>query len=173
MTSFFATHKQKLGIGAVVVVIFLVVAIIPIVIVTTSKDSKVETTKAPITTTIASQSTRPTKLPYNPDNIPEDEKSRINCFLEEESRFETLTKYQCEEVRGCIYQPSKYDRVPTCFYNRTNLGYELVSQQNGQNSDEFLLKKSDRVKAPYLETIENLKLTVEYLQENVLHLKVS
>lgn len=175
-SGFVSKYKQQLGIGLIVFIVVIVVAIIPVVIVTTTPKNK-STTTSPTTslssTTLPATTPATTKKPYNPSVLTDEQKSRINCFLEEESRFEKLTKYQCEVVRGCIYEPSDYERVPFCFYDRKKLGYELVKQSvNDKNTEVYDLKRSNLVKAPYLEEIKNLKLKVEYLGENVVHVKV-
>ena len=106
------------------------------------------------------------KKPYDPSKLSEDEKSRVNCFLEEESRFEHLSQYKCES-RGCIYRPSDYERVPTCFFN-SSAGYLL----DEQTADGFVLIRDANVQAPFLRAIEKLNLTVEYLGNQIIHVKV-
>ena len=96
--------KQKLVLGIIFLVSLVVVIIVPVIIVSTSKKSS---TDAPTSTVMSSV----TKKPYNPDQLSDEEKSRINCFLEEQSQFEILTEYQCVTVRGCIYKPSQFDKV--------------------------------------------------------------
>ncbi len=118
------------------------------------------------------------KKPYDPSKLTDDEKSRINCFLEEESKFENLTRYSCEE-RGCIYNPSRYERVPTCYFNRTNLGYFLDSQaspDNSTNTTHYQLRLNPTVKQPYLGAVHNLNLAVEYLDyagSTIVHVKIT
>jgi hypothetical protein len=158
--------KKILSIGFLSLIVVIIVVIIPVIIGVTGKpkDFPKTTTKAP---------TSPTKKPFNPDVLSFEQKSRINCFLEEESRFENLTKYQCETVRGCIYDPSEYDRVPNCYFNREKLGYELDQVvDESDTKSEYILKRSTNVQAPYLEEIQNLRLVVEYLENNIVHVKV-
>jgi hypothetical protein len=92
-------NKTKLSLGVIFITALAVVIIVPVVIVTTSGKANAPTT------------TDPVKKPYDLSKLTEDEKSRINCFLEEHSRFENLTEYQCVNVRGCIYKPSEYEKV--------------------------------------------------------------
>lgn len=143
-------NKRLLTIGTITFVIVIsLIIIIPIVIVTTGSDKPAG------------------KKPFDPTQLNNDEKSRINCFLEEESEFENLTQYLCEE-RGCTYKPSEFERVPTCFFNRTNIGYLLESQQK----NEYKLKRDRKAKLPYIGSIENLNLDIEYLGDSIVHVKV-
>ncbi len=119
------------------------------------------------------------KRPYDPTKLNDEEKSRINCFLEEESKFEKLSKYSCEE-RGCIYNPSLYERVPACYFNRTNLGYLLESSaspdDNLKNIHYHRLKLNQHTKQPYLGASQNLNLIVEYLDHpdsTIIHVKIT
>ena len=109
------------------------------------------------------------KKPFDPNSLPSDEKARINCFLEEESKFENLTQYACEQ-RGCIFKPSEYERVPTCFFDMKKLGYLLASQQ--PDIGEYNLKLKQNAKLPYISAIQNLRLSVEYLGNSIVHVKV-
>lgn len=149
--------------------IAVVAIVLPVTLVLTrnSPECEIVTTTVPTTT---QNPIVPTKKPYDPSALSEQDKSRIDCFLEAESRFENLTKFQCEEVRGCIYSPLGYERVPDCFFNRTKLGY--TAESINQEKEEYFLKKSPLVKSPYLEEIKNLKLTVEYLGQNLVHVKI-
>ena len=98
-------NKTKLGLGLGFLFALIVVILIPIIIVTTGSSEKAnaDATTSPTSTV--------SKKPYDPNKLTDEEKSRINCFLEEHSRFEVLTEYQCVNVRGCIYKPSEYDKV--------------------------------------------------------------
>jgi hypothetical protein len=93
-------NKTKLSLGVIFITALAVVIIVPVVIVTTSGKANTPTT-----------TTDPVKKPYDLSKLTEEEKSRINCFLEEHSRFENLTEYQCVNIRGCIYKPSEYEKV--------------------------------------------------------------
>ena len=144
-------NKRLLIIGSITLTIIItLVVIIPIII-------------------VATRSNEPAgKKPFDPAQMNDDEKSRINCFLEEESKFENLTEYSCME-RGCVYKPSEYERVPTCYFNRTSIGYALESQLN---DNEFILKRDSNAKLPYIAAIEDLRLDVEYLGDSIVHVKV-
>lgn len=115
----------------------------------------------------------PSKKPFDLTQITSEERNRINCFLEAESRFENLTQYQCEQVRSCTYQWSSYERVPDCFFKRDVLGYELVAAPvSTANTDTYYLRRSRLGNSTYLEVIDNLTLVVEYLSNNIVHVKV-
>ena len=51
------------------------------------------------------------KKPFDPNSLPSDEKARINCFLEEESKFENLTQYEHISMQGLNRR--MYKKVPT------------------------------------------------------------
>jgi len=102
--------------------------------------------------------------------LSENEKSRINCFLEEESRFENLTRFQCKS-RGCIYAESEYERVPTCYFDRENLGY-ILDEALLPNKSSYKLKLKDSQKVPYMGAIQNLNFIIEYLDSNIINIKV-
>lgn len=158
--SFFERNKKKLGIGSVVFLLLFVVAVIPVIVVYSNKPSKTEPQPPPV---------KVSKDPFDLTKLKADEKDRINCFLEEESPFEKLTEYQCKEVRKCLYKESSMDRVPTCYFDRQNLGYKLKG--TGPTSNSYLLE-GNRDKAPYLGTIKNILLKASYLGNNILRVKV-
>jgi hypothetical protein len=165
--------RKWLGIGAVVGIALSVVVFVPIIIAVSSSGSDSNsnndvTTAPPYAPSTTTKKPSPNKLPYDVTKLSEDEKDRINCFLEEESIFETLTKYQCVEVRGCIYKESLYDRVPTCYFDRDNLGYKLSSQQD----NEYKLERTGKAKAPYLGEIKNLLMKASYMTKGVTNIKV-
>ena len=164
--------QKILGFVGLTTAVVLIVVLIPVIIsVTTSQ--KDQNNQRTTTTKIVPSSTNSIKEPYDPSKLSDEEKSRINCFLEEESPYEKLTEFQCVTVRGCIYKPSRYERVPTCFYNREKLGYKLSQEVSKSDSEEkYLLERSEEVKAPYLEEVKNLEFTVEYLENNIIHVKV-
>lgn len=114
----------------------------------------------------------PTKIPFDLSKISMEDRNRINCFLESESRYENLTRYQCETVRSCTFKPIEYDRVPDCYFRRELLGYELIQFNSQDNVESYHLRRSKIGNATYLEPIEYLILTVEYLSNNMIHLKV-
>jgi hypothetical protein len=165
-TSFFSKNKKPIGIGFLVIVIVTVCVVVPVVLVTTNsskKDDKEEII----------EEKPPAKKPFDLDKISIQDRNRIDCFLEAESRFENLTRFQCEEVRSCIYKPSEYERVPDCYFDRESLGYELeYTVLQSDNMEIHYLKRSGLVNAPYADAIERLVLTVEYLERNVLHIKI-
>ena len=79
-------NKTKLALGLLFGLALIIVVLIPVVIVTTSgKKEQATSFSTPATST---------KKPYDPSKLTDEEKSRINCFLEEQSRFEKLTEYQ-------------------------------------------------------------------------------
>lgn len=155
--------KRVISIIAIASVMVIVIVLVPVIIATSSDTTNVEkvTPEPP---------KKPEKLPFDLSKLSDEEKSRINCFLEGESRFETLTRYQCEEVRGCIYNESKYQSVPDCYFNRTWLGYSMAREVS---PTEIHLIKSNEVKAPYLGVIENLNLTVRFMGNNIINVKVT
>ena len=163
--------KKKIALVSILMLVVVIVAIIPVIIVFSTKSDEILTTI--IQSVTPTTTPKVTKLPYDPSKLTDEEKSRINCFLEEQSRFENLTKYQCEEVRSCIYDPSNYDKVPTCYFDREKLGYSLEDQEDEDDKEVYHLKKDKAVKAPYLGAIEELTLTVEYLGENIIRVKVN
>ena len=132
-----------------------------------SKSKPTPTTPPPTSTTNAP---KPSKLPFDPTKLSNEEKSRIDCYFEAESQYEKLTKYSCES-RGCIYQPSAYEKVPDCFFNNTNLGYNIDGNFDPKDK-EFTLKRSSG-KTPFLGEIDQLKLTVSYLGENFINVKIT
>ena len=114
--------------------------------------------------------TKPGKKPYDVTKLKENEKSRINCFLEEESSFENLTRFQCES-RGCIYDESEYERVPTCYFDRQNLGY-ILEEDILSNKLSYKLKLNNSQNVPYMGAIRNLNFIIEYLDNNMINIKV-
>ena len=171
MISLALSQKKALGIGFIMSTLILLVGFIPMLLIFTSNEYEFKpTTTSTITTTTYRP---PSKLPYDFSKLDEDEKLRINCFLEEESRFEQLTKYQCEQVRSCIYKPSLYERVPDCFFDRFKLGYKKMKEDHtNPDSDIYYIQRYGRTKAPYLGEIKNLKVTVTYLDNGFVNVKV-
>jgi hypothetical protein len=153
------TETRKTIVMFIAIVFLLVLVTVPAVILSSCQTSL---------KTIS----QPSKKPYNLSEIPLEDLDRINCFLEAESRFENLTRYQCEDVRSCVFDPSQYERVPDCYFKRDFLGYELLESSLQPNKELYRLKRSDIANATYLEPIENLILTVEYLSDNIIHVKV-
>lgn len=160
---FLAKHKQHLSIGAIALVMLIVVVIVPVIIATTSKSSSKTDPTDP----------KPQKKPFDLDKISLEDRNRIDCFLEARSQFENLTQYQCEQVRGCVYKYSEYERVPDCYFKR-EVGYELESTfLSTDNREIHYLKMSDQAMPPFAGAIQNLVLEVEYLENNIIHIKVS
>ena len=171
--SFTLRQKSFLKFGFILSTLVLVVALIPSILEFMlnkfESDSKMLHPFKP--TNIAYRPS--SKLPYDFSKLNEDEKLRINCFLEEESPFEQLTQYQCEKVRGCIYKPSLYARVPDCFFDRFNLGYKKMKEDHtNPDSDIYYIQRFGRSKAPYLGEIKYLKVTVIYLNNGLVNVKV-
>lgn len=156
------TRNYKLGI-MVAMIMFLIIVII--VVPTSLVASWVTSDKIRSNTIVNKKS-------FKLDEIPTEELNRINCFLEGESRFENLTRYQCEGVRSCTFRPSEYERVPDCFFKRELLGYELVDAASTDNTETYRLRRSTKGNATYLEPVDNLVMTVEFLGDNVVHVKI-
>jgi hypothetical protein len=171
--------RKWLAVGAIAGIAVSVVVFIPIIIAVSTSGSDKGPDPVVITTTTlpygpSTTTTKPptTKFPFNPDKLPADEKSRVNCFLEEESSFEKLTKYQCVEVRGCLYKESLYDRVPTCYFDSDNLGYKLVTDNAPAVPNQFKLQRTGKAKSPYLGEIKNLLMSTTYMETGVVRVKV-
>lgn len=114
----------------------------------------------------------PPKKDFDLSKITMEDRNRIDCFLEYESQYENLTRHQCESVRSCTFQPTEYRRVPDCFFKRQLLGYELVEAAYGDYIEKFTLRRSRAGNSTYQDAIEYLSVQVEYLQDNILHVKV-
>ena len=106
------------------------------------------------------------KKPYDPSLLTDEEKSRINCFLEEESVFEDLNRLLCEK-RACIYIPSEYLKIPSCFFNNSFHGYTSVHTDN----NVYTLKRKN-VLSPFDGAIDDILLTVKYLDDETINVKV-
>ena len=115
----------------------------------------------------------PPKKDFDLSKITMEDRNRIDCFLEYESRYENLTRHQCETVRSCVFQPTEYRRVPDCFFKRERLGYELTEAVYGDNTEKYTLKRSQIGNSTFKDAIENLVVRVEYLSNNVLNVRVS
>lgn len=161
-----SNRRTKIGIGIFLALVLAILIAIPILI-TTYKPNADSSVTTPQPTT--SQPNK--KKPYNLDLLKENEKSRINCFLEEESQFEKLTRYQCES-RGCIYEESEYERVPTCYYDRQNLGY-VPDVDSSDLSKPIQLKLKENQTLPYIGAFKKLTLTVQYYGNNMINVKVN
>ncbi len=152
---------KKLAISLATILVLTAVFVIPIVVTVTNDNSRA-TTPTPLQTTTPYN-------PFDPANLNKTEKARINCYPEAESPFENLTQYACEQIRNCKYSPDvTHPLVPTCYYDAQNLGYKL---KNKKSDYEYELTQSG--KAPFPGEISNIKLTVEYLGKNMIHVKVS
>jgi hypothetical protein len=157
--------RSKIIVGIVIFIVLAVAIIVPIALTTGNKpkpDSQIAettTTTTTLTTTI--------KKPFNPDDLRGNEATRIDCYLEAQSRFENLTKYSCEK-RNCIYDANvSHEIVPKCYFDRERLGYKLTSSSNGL---EYKLKQSG--KTPFPGVIEDIQLNVEYYGNNMIRVKV-
>ena len=115
----------------------------------------------------------PPKKDFDLSKITMEDRNRIDCFLEYESPYENLTRYQCEQVRSCTWRPTEYRRVPDCYFKRELLGYELADAVYGENTEKFRLRRSHVGNSTYLDAIEFLSVQVEYLSDNIIHVKVS
>ena len=164
--------KVKIASGLAILVIVAVVIAVPIAVTSAKKKEsssdgqKDETTisTAAATTTAATTTTIP---PFNPSTLKGNEASRIDCFLEAQSRFENLTKYACEK-RNCIYDPDvSHPKVPKCYFDRENLGYKLKEKID---ANKFHLIQSG--KAPFFGVINDIQLNVEYYGNNIIRVKV-
>ena len=119
MLTFLKKHRLSLIIGSIVFAIVLILCILIPVEVYSGKSNNKDNDDH--------------KKPYDPSQLSYSDKSRINCFLEEGSKFENLTRYSCEQ-RGCVYKNSEYERVPSCFFNQTySIGYFLDETSNETN----------------------------------------
>lgn len=171
-----AKHVKALVLLGVVIVVVIAAVITIVLLSVNSTGATTAASNQPTSTNSPASTNQPAsdKRPYNVTKLSNEEKSRINCFLEEESRFESLTQYQCEEVRGCIYRPSEYQKVPSCFYDREKLGYTLMSQTvTTPTTVTYELKINTDAKPPFLKGIENLRLDLEYINDFVVNVKVN
>ena len=121
-----------------------------------------------ISTTLTTTTTTTTTIkPFNVNELKGDESTRIDCFLDAQSRFENLNQHACEK-RNCIYDSNvSHPIVPKCYFDRENLGYKL-EKKLGQN--EYLLTQSGN--APFLGVISSIQLNVEYYCNNIIRVKV-
>ena len=177
----------KILIAIAVLILIALVIVLPIVLLTTSNSTNanqeggigINATIAATTNlnvTIAStERTKPlettlattTVKPFDVNELKGDEATRIDCFLDSQSRFENLTKYACEK-RNCIYDPNvSHPLVPKCYFDRENLGYRLKKKLD---KNEYLL--TQKGKAPFSGVIENIQLNVEYYCSNIIRVKV-
>lgn len=165
------SKNQRLFMIAIGVVLAVILVITVVVLITTVKFSNKLNQEGGQMTTVSSTVRRPNKLPYDVSKLSLEEKSRIDCFLEEQSRYENLTQYQCE-LRGCIYKPSEYERVPTCFYNRDKAGYTLLNSIETASVTRYDLRRNAEVNAPFGFPVDNIAVEVEYLGKNVINVRV-
>lgn len=108
-----------------------------------------------------------TEKPFDFNKLSEEEKGRIDCFLDAQSKFENLTEYACKK-RNCIYDPNvSHSKVPKCYFNRTYLGYKM--SQEIENS--YILDRSG-AEPPFMGVIEKLKLDVEFSGTNMIRIKI-
>ena len=177
----------KILIAIAVLILIALVIVLPIVLLTTSNSTNanqeggigINATIAATTNlnvTIAStERTKPlettlattTVKPFDVNELKGDEATRIDCFLDSQSRFENLTKYACEK-RNCIYDRNvSHPLVPKCYFDRENLGYRLKKKLD---KNEYLLTQTG--KAPFSGVIENIQLNVEYYCSNIIRVKV-
>lgn len=159
--------NQRLFMIAIAVVLAVILVVTVVTLITTVKFNKSNENGQ----SISSTTRKPIKLPYDAAKLSLDEKSRIDCFLEEQSRYENLTRYQCE-LRGCIYNPSEYERVPTCYYNREKAGYKVLNSIETPSVTRYDLRRNTEVNAPFGFAIDNLAVEVEYLGKNVINVKI-
>ena len=162
--------NQRLFMIAVGVVLAVLLIITVVVLITTVKFNGKKDNGDKMTT-VSSTARKPNKLPYDAAKLSSEERSRINCFLEEQSRYENLTRYQCE-LRGCIYSPSEYERVPTCYYNRQKAGYTVQNSIETPSVTRYDLRRNAEVAAPFGFAIDNIAVEVEYLGKNVINVKI-
>jgi hypothetical protein len=156
--------KTKIKLAIALSVLSIIVAVTVVSITVSANSSK--TDKKP------EEIVNPPKKPYDLSKLSENEKSRIDCFLEAQSKFENLTKYQCE-IRSCIYKPSEYDRVPDCYFDREKLGYKLTNTITDNKMELYKLTRDKTINSIYQRAIDELDLTVEYLGENMVHVKIT
>jgi maltase-glucoamylase len=147
------TKRTKIGIAIFLLILLLILIAIALTIFLFNKNDII----------------LPSKKPYDFTKLNDNEKSRINCFLEEESKFENLTQFQCES-RGCIYTKTEYERVPTCYFDRTNLGYILDGSCD--LSATCKLKLNDSSNTPFFGAIQKLNFKVEYLGANMINVRI-
>lgn len=153
--------KTRIIIGVSIAIAVLIVIIVPVAVTVSRNKSKNEQQKVNVTL-VPTNTTTTTTSASNPD-----EKTRIDCYLEAQSRFENLTKYACEK-RNCIYNPSTTSqRTPKCYFDREKLGYKYESG----NETSYILAQSG--KAPFPGVISKIQLDVEYYGQNIVRVKVS
>ena len=139
---------------------------IPVFNSTTKAVEIVTTIITTITTT--TDTTTTTIKTFNVNELKGDEATRIDCFLDAQSRFENLNKHTCEK-RNCIYDSNvSHPIVPKCYFDRKNLGYKL-EKKLGRN--EYLLTQSGN--APFPGVINSIQLNVEYYCNNIIRVKVN
>jgi len=109
-----------------------------------------------------------TEKPFDLSELSEEEKGRIDCFLDAQSKFENLTEYGCKK-RNCIYDSNvSHSKIPKCFFNRTYLGYRMT-QEIGNS---YVLERRG-AEPPFMSGIEKIKVDVEFSGTNMLRVKVS
>ena len=167
-SAWYEKNTKKFGYG--ILVLLLIISVVTVVVLATTVDVNELGNKQQQQAT-TTKSNVPTKRPYDPSKLSEEEKARINCFLEEQSSLENLTRYQCES-RGCIYMPSEYEKVPNCFFDRQKTGYKLEKRVEMPTRIEYELKMADEAKAPFGFEIRDLMVSVQYLGANVVNVKI-
>ncbi|XP_041359340.1 maltase-glucoamylase, intestinal-like [Gigantopelta aegis] len=144
--------RTKIGlIAAVAVAVILVAIITPVAYFLTRPDD--------------SASPLPTYPTQKPDHTAAE---RLNCYPEDESNLESVTREKCE-LRNCVYKPDPGEGGPLCYFPVGGHGYAVTGAEDTDLG--FKVALSQRGKFPFGAAVQELVFQVEIRSDHLLRFK--
>lgn len=96
---------------------------------------------------------------------------RVDCYPEASYSFGEDIKDKCLQ-RNCLFESSSIPNVPWCFFPQDSFGYTMTSSEQTDSGLKINLKRITSRQSPFPDPIENLVLTVDFLNPKTLNIKI-
>lgn len=96
---------------------------------------------------------------------------RVDCYPEAPFSFGEDIREKCLQ-RNCMFESSSTPNVPWCFFPQNSFGYTMTESEETDTGLRIVLKRLQTHKSPFPDPIENLVLTVDFLNPKTLNIKI-
>ena len=97
---------------------------------------------------------------------------RVDCYPDSSALFGASVEPRCLQ-RNCIFQSSSTPNEPWCFFPQDTYGYTMTNSMKVTNGYVITLQRLTKYSQPFPEPIDSLKFELKYLNNKVLHFKIT
>ena len=105
------------------------------------------------------------------DSLRNQDYQRVDCYPEAPYSFGEDIRQKCLQ-RNCWFESSSTPNVPWCFYPTSSFGYTMTQVEQTSTGLKINLRRLTTHQSPYPDPVDNLVLTVDFLNPKALNLKI-